>query len=121
MKAPKLGEMRWSLQVVRRVTTTPAPWSAEVDHTYTPVITTRAKADTKQGVAEFNRVMIEGKEVTHVFTIRFTTIPFDVRDRLRDAVGNLYQILSVESVDMGRRWMRIHACLVGATDKQSVT
>lgn len=119
-KAPSLGALRWTVQVVRRVTTTPQPFSAEAGHAYTPVLTTRAEVSTRQGVSEFNRVTIKDKVVTHVFTIRFTTIPFDVRDRLRDAVGTLYEILSVEHVAHGRRWMKIHCAQAGGVARESV-
>jgi uncharacterized membrane protein (UPF0127 family) len=121
MKPPSLGELRWTVQVVRRVTTVPQPFQADPDHTYTPVLTTRSKVETKSGTADFNRVTIGDDEVSHVFTIRYTTIPFDARDRLRDTVGMLFKILRVEHVDNSRRWMRIHCAQVGATDRASVT
>lgn len=120
-KPTNIGDLRVTVQIVRRVTLPPQPFSAEANHTFTPVLTTRAKVDTKQGVSEFNRVTIADKTVTHVFTIRFTTILFDVRDRVRDALGVLYEILSVEHVALGRRWMKIHCVQSGGSDRESVT
>jgi Phage head-tail joining protein len=133
MKPPHLGELRYTIQIVRRVTLPPAPFSAESSHVFTPVLTTRAKAETKQGVAEFNRVSIGDATVTDVFTIRFTTIPFDIRDMVRSATSDtfnthlpepglatLYKILSVEHVDHGRRWIRIHCSQAGGTDRESI-
>lgn len=113
--------MRWSIQVVRRVTTTPDVYSAEVDHEYTPVLTTRAKCTTRGGVSQFNQVVINGAPATHTFTIRHTTIPIDVRDRVQDTQRNLYNILAVEMVDEGRKWIDLHCARVGTLDRQSVT
>lgn len=120
MKAPRLGELRWSIQVVRRTLQGPEPLNAEPNHGYTPVLTTRAKAETK-GTSEFNRVVISGKEATHVFTIRFSTIQIDVRDRILDSLGNLYTILKIDVMDEGRRWMRIYTARVGSQDRAVVS
>jgi Phage head-tail joining protein len=114
------GEMRWSIQVVRRVMVTPLPFQADVDHTYTPVITVRADCDTSKGVQNFNRVNTD-MAATHVFTIRYTTIPFDIRDRVRDSLGNLYTILSVENVKEGRMWLKIVCALAGKEERRSIT
>lgn len=121
MKGPTLGEMRHSIQVVRRRTTIPDVYSAEVDHEYTPVLTTQAACKTRGGVAEFNRVVINGTPATHTFTIRYTKIPIDVQDRLQDAERNLYSILGVENRDMRYAWIDIHCARVGSLDRQSVT
>lgn len=118
-RAPKLGEMRWTVQVVRRVMNAPAPFSAEVDHTYTPVLTTRAKMETKQGVNEFNRVTIGDQTVTHTFTMRYSTIVIDGRDRLKDTLGNLFAILAVETPVWGR-WTVLHCEQIGSIDRPSV-
>lgn len=120
-KDPTIGEMRYSIQVVRRRTTTPDVYSAEVDHDYAPVLTTRAACKTRTGVAEFNRVVINGQPATHTFTIRFTKIPIDVQDRIQDTQRNLYAILSVENIDERNRWMNLHCARVGSLDRQSVT
>jgi Phage head-tail joining protein len=115
-----LGSMRWSIEVVRRVITGPLPFEGSVGHTYTPIITTRAACDTSKGVTEFNRVNVEGT-ATHVFTIRFTTIPFDIRDRVRDTLGNLYMILSIENVNEARQWFKITCARTGKDDRVVTT
>lgn len=120
MKTPAIGDLRWTVQIVRRTSLAPAPLSAEVTHTYTVVATTRAKAETK-GTSEFNRVVIADQEVSHVFWIRFTSIPFDTRDRLRDALGNLYSIAKVDVVEERRRWMRIFAVKLGSETRPVVS
>lgn len=98
----------FSIQVVRRKLVAPRPGSAEPRHEYTPVFTVRSDVKTRSGATEFSRVDINGKAATHTFSIRYTTIPFDVRDRVRSADGSLYQILSVENVDNNDRELRIH-------------
>ena len=120
-KPPALGDMRWSIQVVRRMTTTPTAFSAEVDHDYQPVLTTRAACRTLGGTSEFNQVVINGTKASHTFTFRFSTIPIDVRDRVQDTQRNLYQILAVEPWDENRRWMSLHCARVGTFDRPSVT
>lgn len=119
MKGPTLGEMRWSIEICRRVTITPLPFSAEADHVYKPVITTRAECDTERGVENFNQVNT-GSTATHMFTIRYTTIPFDKRDRVRDSLGNLYTILSVENVNEARMWFKIACTMAGSSTRESV-
>ena len=94
--------------VMRRMLLPSLPGSAEPRHDYTTVLTTRAAVKSRQGATEFAAVDIKGVAVTHTFTIRYTNIRIDVRDRLRDARGQLYQILSVENVDLRDRDMRIH-------------
>jgi Phage head-tail joining protein len=89
------------------------PGTAEPKHVYSTLFTTRADVKTKGGQSEFARVDINGKTVTHTFGIRYTTIPFDTRHRLRDARGQLYQILKVEDVDMANRELRIYCASQG--------
>lgn len=113
--------MRWSIQVLRRSMDTPEGYSAEVDHTYTPFLTTRAKCTTLSGTKEFNQVVIGETKVTHTFTIRFTSLPIDARDRVSDTQRNLYNILAVNVWDEGRRWMDLHCERVGTLDRPSVT
>jgi Phage head-tail joining protein len=106
---------------VRRVTVTPQPFEAEVDHVYHPILTTRAAIQTKQGVSEFNRVTVGDDTATHTMTIRYTVIPFDIRDRVRDALGTLYKILHTENVDHSRRYMKIHCMQIGGPDRKTIT
>jgi hypothetical protein len=119
-KGPKYGDMRWSIQIMRRVITGPLPFQAEIDHGYTPVITTRAACDTTKGVQEFNRVSVD-RQATHVFTIRYTTIPFDIRDRVQDSLGNQYVIMAVDDVQQNRTWLKITTARAGSNTRQSVT
>jgi Phage head-tail joining protein len=117
MKSPSFGEMRWSIQIVRRSMVTPLPHEAQVDHDYLPVLTTRAHCRTRTGVTEFNRVVINGQTASHTFTIRYTTIPIDVRDRVRDTQKNLYQILSADPMNEGRQWLVLHCARVGSIER----
>lgn len=103
-----------TIQVVRRSLLEPEVGLAEPRHEYAVVFTTRAEVRSSGGIKEWGEVEIDGKKASHIFTIRFTTIPFDVRDRLRDATGRLYQILTVDNVDLGNREFRILASHQGA-------
>ncbi len=102
-----------SIQIERRSLVSTDAFSAEPKHEYKPIITTRASVKSKSGVTEFSRVDINGKTVTHVFSIRWTSIPFDVRDRIRDARGQLFQILSVDNVDLANREYVIYCASQG--------
>jgi SPP1 family predicted phage head-tail adaptor len=112
--APKLGEMRWTIRVERRRMVPPDPHQGHATHAYAPVLTTRAHCKTMSGVSQFSQVVIGGESVTHEFTIRYTTIPIDVRDRVRDTVGSIYKILSVTPMDEGRQWMSLQCAKLGA-------
>jgi hypothetical protein len=114
----KVSGRNFAIQVERRSLETDA-LSAEPKHTYKAIITTRASVKTRSGLSEFARVEINGKMVTHVFNIRWTSIPFDVRDRIRDATGNLYTILSVDNVDEANREMRINCASQGMEDVEA--
>lgn len=107
---------RITVQVMRRSLLPPAPGEAAPRHDYIPVLTTRAEVKSRVGSSEWGQVDIGGKKATHTFTIRFTTVQFDVRDRLRDATGQLWQILSIENADLGRRDMKIHCSNQGFED-----
>lgn len=119
MAAPKLGDLQTSIQVVRRDLRVPSPGSAEPRHAYAVILTTRAQVKSRTGATEFSRVDINGKQSTHTFTIRWTSLPFDVRHRVRDARGQLFQILSVENVDLGNEWMRIHCSNQGSDEVEA--
>ena len=64
---------------------------------------TRAKVKSAGLNSEWAKVDIAGKRPTHTFTIRYTTIPFDARDRVRTVDGHLYQILNIDNVDLANR------------------
>lgn len=113
-KKPTLGQQQVTVQIVRRDLLQPVPGSAEPRHDYTVLFTTRASVQSKTGVSPFAQVMVGNELATHVFTIRYTTIPFDIRCRLRDAVGTLYRILSIDNVDLGNITYRINCAMAGA-------
>jgi SPP1 family predicted phage head-tail adaptor len=119
MKPPKLGEMRWSIRIMRRSMRPPAPFEGAAGHDYEPFLTTRAACKTN-GLTEFSRVMVNGVQATHTFTIRWPSIPVDIRDKIQDVHRNLYTILSVDPVDEGRRWMRLHCSRGGSIDQPVV-
>ena len=105
-----------SVQVVRRTLLPPTPGSAAPRHSYTAILTTKAEVKSRSGATEWANVEIGGERATHTFTIRYTMVPFDARDRLRDATGQLYRILSIENVDLRNREMRIHVTTAGGED-----
>lgn len=105
-----------TVQVVRRALVPPAPGTAAPRHDYSVVFTTKAAVKSRTGSSEWAQVDIDGKKATHTFTIRYTTVPFDVRDRLRDATGQLWAILSIENVDLARREMKLHCSNQGFED-----
>lgn len=107
------GKMRHSVTIVRRGSDVPSPGSAEPRHTYTTVLTTRAAIETKSGVSQFNQVEVNGKKVSHVFTIRFTAVEFDIRDRVKDIKGNLYSILSTDNEGEWDDFIKIYCARVG--------
>lgn len=121
MTAVSIGSMRWTIQIMRRSMVTPQPYDSEVDHGYAVVLTSRAHCKTRGGTSEFNRVVINNTAVTHTFTIRFTSIPIDIRDRVVDTQRNMYTILAVEPVDEARVWLRLHCARAGSIDRPSVT
>lgn len=114
--AGKIGDMDVSVQVVRRRLVQPTLGRAEPKQDFVPVLTTRAEVKSRTGSNEFARVDVNGVTATHTFTIRYTTIPVDARDYLRDARGQLYKILSVENVDLANRRMRLHCSNQGSED-----
>lgn len=118
---PKIcsGALRHRVTVERRSLDAPIPGSAEAGHTYTVVLTTRAEIKTKQGVSEFNRVEINGTRVSHVMTIRATTVAIDIRDRVRDSAGNLYAILSVEDIDQAGDFFKLYCARQGADTRSA--
>lgn len=87
--------------------------SAEPRREYTRLFRVRANVKTLSGKSEFAKVDINGKTVTHQFSIRFTNIPFDTRNVVRDARGALFKILRVEDVDLQNRELKIHCASQG--------
>jgi len=118
---PKIcaGNLRNAITIERRTLDNAAPGSAEPVHTYAVVFAARAEIKTKSGVSEFNRVEINGLRVSHAITIRHTSIAFDIRDRVRDAAGNLYTILAVENVDERDDWLKLHCAGQGSDERAS--
>lgn len=109
---------RVSIEVVRRELVPPAPGSAVPRHAYTRVFLTRAEVKST-GTSEWNQVDINGTKVTDTFTIRYTTLAFDIRDRVRDARGNLWQILRIDNVGLGNREMRLMCAFTGHEDAEA--
>ena len=109
-----------TISVVRRSLLAPDPGKAGARHGYTTVFTTRAEVTSRSGSSEWAQVDGDGTTASDTFTIRYTTIPFDSRDRIRDATGHIWQILTIEHVDLGRREMRIHCSNQGAEDVPAV-
>lgn len=113
------GSLRHRITVERRALLSPLPGSAEAQYDYTTVFSAKAEIKTKQGTSLYNQVEIDGKKVSHVLTIRYTSTAFDIRDRVRDGSGNLYAILSIEDVDNYHDWMRLYCALQGAETREA--
>lgn len=113
------SEKMVTIQVVRRTLETPEPGESVAKHDYLPVLTTRATVKGA-GTKVWGQIEIDGKRVTHTFEIRWTPTVIDTRDRVRDALGGLYQILSVDHQSLGRRVTRLMCCLAGAETIPSV-
>lgn len=90
------GSLRHAITVERRTLSAAVPGSAEPEHDYTTILTTRASIDTNRS-RPWNGVNVDDAS-THTITIRYTSIAFDTRDRIRDARGNLYVIQDIENV-----------------------
>lgn len=103
----------YTIQVCERHLLPPLPGSAEPRHTHVPIFTTRANVTTRGGASEFAAVDINGRKVTHTFAIRFTTLTPDVRHVVRDARGQLYQILAVENKNNVDREYLLHCANQG--------
>ncbi|MDX2308078.1 MAG: head-tail adaptor protein [Hyphomicrobium sp.] len=116
---PKIcaGDLRHTISIQRRALANAAPGSAEPVHTYQTVLSPRAAIKTRTGVSEWSRVEIAGERATYEMTIRWTPVAFDVRDRVRDAAGNLYRILAVENVDERDDWLKLHCARMGDEDQ----
>jgi hypothetical protein len=102
-----------TMHLVRRALVPPIPGMAEARHEYTTIFTTKAAVRTMSGTTEWNTIVVDGKQVSHVWTMRFTRIPFDSRDRIRDAEGNLYQVMKVENPNNANRELKIYTAKVG--------
>lgn len=113
------GSLRHRITVERRSLDSPMPGSAEIEHSYQPLFTTKAEIKTKQGSSQWNQVEINGQKVSHVLTLRYTSTRFDIRDRVRDGAGNLYSILSVENSDEANDWLKIYCSLAGHESREA--
>ena len=122
-KGPKIcaGDLKNSITIERRSLDTPAPGSALPGHTYTTILTTRAKIKTKTGVSEWNQVSVGDKKSSHTITMKFTTLEFDTRDRVKDGSGNLYEILAVENIDERDNWLNLHCSRKGNETRKAAT
>lgn len=109
----------YTIEVVRRELLPSDPGSAEPRHGYSRVFLTRADVTTLGGVPEIASVVVGGTAATHKFAIRFTTIPFDIRDRIRTPQGKLFQILKVEDRELANRELIILAAAQGSDDQEA--
>ena len=116
MATSVISSKQVGIEIVERTLLTPGPASAEPRHSYKPIITTRANVKAQSGTSEYAALVIDGTAVSHTFTIRYTTIPIDIRNRIRDARGKLYQVLKVVNVDERNREIRIFASAIGHED-----
>lgn len=108
-----------TIAVVERIVLTPAPGTAAPRHEYRTLFTVRASVRVASGTSEFAQVDINGKRVTHTFSIRWVSIPFDTRHRVRGVLGDLYQILNVINVDDDNRELRIQCASMGSEDREA--
>lgn len=114
MKRGAISPKTYTIQVLKRTLVSPKPGTATAQHGYEVLFTTRAEVRSLAGAAEWHQVDINGQKATHTFTIRYTTIPFDIRHRVRDARGQFWRILAVEEVNLANKEIKIQCANVGA-------
>ncbi len=113
-----IGDKWVTTECVTRQMLTPAPGTAGARYAYTQKFITRAAVKT-MGSSKWADVEIDGTKATHVFTIRYTSIAFDVRDRLRTVDGTLFRILKIENVEFRNRELKITCAEVGLQDVEA--
>jgi len=91
------GAMRHAITIERRTLAGAIPGSAEPQHTYQTIMTSRAAIETSRSSPSHG--VNTDDSPTHKITIRYSSIEFDTRDRVRDVRGNLYTIDGVENVN----------------------
>lgn len=106
-------DRRFTIEVCRSSLMSPLPGSAEPRREFEVVVRTRADVKTMAGRSAFAQVDVGGERVTHIFSIRYTTVPFDVRHIVRDPTGILYRILSVDDRDIANRELKINCVCLG--------
>jgi hypothetical protein len=112
-----LGSRNRRIDIVRRRLIAPTSDSAEPTFGYITAFTVRAAIKTNGGVNEWSRVRVGDEDATHTFSIAYTSMEMDVRDRVRDGVGNLYKILKVENVNEQDDELKIHAARIGSENE----
>ncbi len=76
--------------------------TAGADHVYYDLLEVWAKIETIVGRAEYARVEVGGKHVTHKFWIRAVSEPLDIRDVV-EYNGARFSILAIEDMnEMGQ-------------------
>lgn len=105
----------YTISIYRRTILPPSGplMSAEPKESFVRLFTTRADVSSHGGLAEVAQVSINGKAVTHTFSIRYTTIAFDTQCVVRDAKGHQWRILKVEDKDLANRELRIYCADMG--------
>lgn len=111
-------QRQYTIEIVERSLLPSLPGSAEPVHGYSRILLTRADVRMTP-TAEVAQVVIGGTKATHTFSIRYTTLAFDSRHRIRTPNGRLYQILSVEDVELANRELRIICAAQGDTDQEA--
>lgn len=107
-----------TIEVCERALLDPLPGTAAPRHAYTPLFKVRASVKS-HGSREFGGLDVDGKAVTHTFTIRWTSIPFDARHRVRGVAGDLYQILKVDDIDHQQTELLIRCASMGNEDVEA--
>jgi hypothetical protein len=114
------GDLTAYINMIHRTLMSAEPGLAEPEHTYDTLWSTKANIKTKGGSSQFSRVEIDGTKVSHVVTIKYTSLEIDIRNRIRDGKGTLYSILAVENVDEANQWIRMYCAVAGAEDRKSI-
>jgi hypothetical protein len=113
-KKPRcIGCLKHRVQIQRRDLQSSNSDSSEPVYGYSDVFATRAEVTTKSGTNEWNTLVVDGEKISHVMAIRHTRIPFDARDRVRDAHGNLYRIKAVENENERDDWLILYCVRSG--------
>lgn len=110
-----LGELNQSMKIVERSLVTPLPGTVAPRYEYVTLLQTRAKVKTRgAGSNALTELQIGDHKVSHEFTIRYTSTAFEADSRVEFA-GRYFDILAVEEINEGQRWLKISCAEVGAT------
>ncbi|MFP3921742.1 MAG: head-tail adaptor protein [Dichotomicrobium sp.] len=115
-------DLRHRVDILERGARTPAPGKVAPSNVYN--LKYRVWAAIRTGVRASGSRQVEGVEIqtneqlTHEIYIRYRADPPDIRDRVRDNKGDLYEIRSVENMGEEDEWLRLQ-CIRRGDENQA--